>query len=155
VLSATYRQMMVRDTSGDASGYAPTYYPGTANLAEAQKLTVGLGGTVSDVTLMLVPTKTARVSGVVVDSHGRPVRQGSVMMMARNANMAMTSGGGPIRPDGTFTIGGVAPGEYVVRAMTPSQPGATPETATAAVSVNGVDLTDVRVEPTKPIIVSG
>jgi len=155
VLSATYRQMMVRDTSDDASGYAPTYYPGTANLADAQKLAVGLGGTVSDVTLMLVPTKTARVSGIVVDSQGRPVRQGSVMMMARNANMAMTSGGGPIRPDGTFTIGGVAPGEYVVRAMTPSQPGAPPETATAAVSVNGTDLTDVRVEPTRPITVSG
>src|SRR4029453_3428506 len=84
-LSASYRGqfMSVGPTTGDTSGYAVTYYPGTADIASAQKLTVGLGGSISDVTLMLVPTRTARVSGIVIDGQGRPVMQGSVMLMPR------------------------------------------------------------------------
>lgn len=156
LLSATYRQMMPATVSaGDNSGYALTYYPGTANPADAQRLAVGTGGSVSDVTLMLVPTRTARVSGIVVDAQGRPARQGSVMLMARTATVAMTSGNGPIRPDGTFTIGSVSPGDYTIRAMMPSQPGGPPETAMATVAVNGIDVTDLRVEPVRPITVTG
>src|SRR5580765_1711924 len=114
IVSASYRgpMMMIGTTSGDASGYALTYYPGTANLGDAQKLTIGVGGSVSDVTLMLVPTRTARVSGTVFDGQGRPLRQGSVMLMPRNGNMGMMTAGSSVRPDGTFTISGVAPGEY-------------------------------------------
>jgi hypothetical protein len=158
-LSASYRnyQMPIGPATGDASGYALTYYPGTPNLGDAQKFTIGLGGSVSDVTVMLVPTRTARVSGTVFDSQGRPLRQGSVMLMSRNAAMMMTSGAGPIRPDGTFAIGGVPPGEYTLRGNLPGlpSPGAPMEVATATVSVNGIDITDVRVEPARPITVSG
>jgi len=158
-LSASYRAQVISigPTTGDSSGYAVTYYPGTANLADAQKLTIGLGGSVSDVTVMLVPTRTARVSGTVFDSQGRPVKQGSVMLTARGAIGGMMSGGGMIRPDGTFTIPGVAPGEYILRGNLPGppQPGAPMQMATASVTVNGVDINDLRVEPSKPITVSG
>ena len=150
--------MSIGPTTGDSSGYAVTYYPGTANLADAQKLTIGLGGSVSDVTLMLVPTRTARVSGTVFDGQGRPLKQGSVMLMPRNPSGGMMgSGGGMIRPDGTFTISGVSPGEYTLRGNLPGppQPGVPMEMATANVTVNGIDITDVRVEPSKPITVSG
>jgi len=158
LLSASYREQMmsVGTTTGDTSGYAVTYYPGTANLADAQKLTIGLGGSVSDVTMMLVPTRTARVSGIVVDGQGRPAKQGSVMLIPRSQAFGpMGGGGGMIRPDGTFTINSVAPGEYTLRGMLPGQPGAPPDTAMASISVNGVDLTDIRLEPVKPISVSG
>lgn len=158
LLSASYRgQMMsVGTTTGDTSGYAVTYYPGTATLADAQKLTIGLGGSVSDVTMMLVSTRTARVSGIVVDGQGRPVKQGSVMLVSRNQALGpIGGGGGMIRPDGTFTINSVAPGEYTLRGMLPGQPGAPPGTVMASISVNGADLTDVRLEPVKPISVSG
>src|SRR5262249_34991177 len=99
--------------------------------------------------------RTARVSGIVLDGQGRPMKQGSVMLMARSQGSPMGGGGGMIRPDGTFTINSVSPGEYTLRAMMPPMPGAPPETATASISVNGVDLTDVRVEPTTPTPVSG
>jgi hypothetical protein len=158
-LSASYRGLMmsVGTTTGDSSGYAVTYYPGTASLADAQKLTIGLGGSVSDVTLMLVPTRTAQVSGTVFDGQGRPLKQGSVMLMPRNPAGGMMGGGGMIRPDGTFTITGVAPGEYTLRGNLPglSQPGTPMQMATANVTVNGVDITDVRVEPSKPITITG
>jgi carboxypeptidase family protein len=158
LLSAQFRgQMMsVGPITGDSSGYAVTYYPGTANVADAQKLTIGLGGSVSDVTVMLVATRTARISGTVVDKEGRPVKQGSVMLAPRNQPFGpIGGGGGMIRPDGTFTINGVAPGDYTLRGMLPGQPGAPPDTAVANISVNGIDLTDVRLEPVKPITVSG
>jgi protocatechuate 3,4-dioxygenase beta subunit len=159
LLSAAYRgQMMsIGSITGDTSGYAVTYYPGTANIADAQKLTIGVGGSVSDVTVMLVATRTARISGIVVDKQGRPAKQGSVMLVPRGQAFAgpMGGGGGMIRPDGTFTINSVAPGEYTLRGMLPGQPGAPPDTAMANVSVNGIDLTDVRVEPVNPITVSG
>ena len=107
---------------------------------------------------MLVPTRTARVSGTVFDGQGRPVKQGSVMLMPRNPSGGMmASGGGMIRPDGTFTINGVSPGEYTLRGNLPGppQPGVPMEMATANVTVNGIDITDVRVEPVRPITVSG
>src|SRR5262249_36896583 len=159
LISASYRpQMMsVGPMVGDSSGYAVTYYPGTANIADAQKLTIGRGGIVSDGTVMLVATRTARVSGTVVDGQGRPAKQGSVMLLSRSQAFGgpMGGGGGMIRPDGTFTINSVAPGEYTLRGMLPGQPGAPPDTAMATISVNGIDVTDVRLEPVKPISVSG
>jgi protocatechuate 3,4-dioxygenase beta subunit len=157
VLSATYRQMMPGPVAVmDGGGYAPTFYPSTANIADAQKLAIGMGGSISDVTVMLVPTRTALISGTVFDSQGRPARQGSVMVMGRSAGMMMISGaGGGIRPDGSFTINGVSPGEYTLRAMFPGQPGLTPDNAVANVTVNGIDLIDVRVEPPRPITVTG
>jgi protocatechuate 3,4-dioxygenase beta subunit len=156
-ISATYRQMGFGPAATDSgSGYAPTYYPGTSNIAQAQSLTVDLSGNLSDVTLMMVPTHMARITGTAIDSQGRPVRQGSVMVMSRGGAMPTMTAGGPIRPDGTFTISGVPPGEYMLRGMVgmPS-PGNPPETAVAFVTVNGDDVAGVRLEPVKPISVSG
>src|SRR5262245_16935082 len=108
---------------------------------------------------MLVPARTAHVSGIVLDGQGRPVRQGSVMLMPRSPAMGgpIGGGGGMIRPDGTFTVNGVTPGEDTPRGMVPGQgqPGMPPEAAMATISVNGIDLTDIRLEPVKPISVSG
>ena len=41
------------DDSDDRSGYAPTYYPGTPNVAEAQRVTVGLGQVINDINIAL------------------------------------------------------------------------------------------------------
>ena len=154
VLSASVRPMFGGPAMAGDVGYATTYYPGTADQAQAQRLSVGAGGGLSDVTLMLVATPTARISGVVVDDSGQLVRQGSVMVTPRGGMMISTIGG-PIRPDGTFVVNSVPPGEYVLRGMIQRGPGLPPESATATVSVNGADLTDVRLEPLKPITVSG
>ena len=115
LLSASLRDpMMMRGGVDDGRiGYAPTYYPGTANITEAQRVTLGVGTTVTDITVALVLTKTARVSGVAVDADGQPLAFGFINMTQRDlrGSLMMMSGGAQTRADGTFTLSNVVPGE--------------------------------------------
>ena len=68
------------DVDGDdRTSYAATFYPGTANISEARRLTLSVGQTLNDLSMTLVTTHTARVTGVVTDSQGRPMSLGFVM----------------------------------------------------------------------------
>jgi protocatechuate 3,4-dioxygenase beta subunit len=105
------------EVSDDRTGYAPTYYPSANSLAEAQAIRVAVAQTVSDVTIVLSPTRTATLTGIALDADGQPLRSGGVNLMPRTPGLGpMTGGGGQIRPDGTFSIPGVVPGQYVLRA---------------------------------------
>lgn len=149
--------MMVNDRSDDRTGYAPTYYPGTSDVATAQRLTVAAGQTLNDINVSLVPTQTARVSGIVLDAAGQRVRMGMVMAMPRGgAAMPMTPTVGPVGPDGTFTINGVAPGEHTLRAsLPPDASGTVGTSAVATISVSGQDVTGVQLTPAVPSALSG
>jgi hypothetical protein len=149
------------------NGYAATFYPGTADVNAAQKLNLGLSQTLTGVDIALLATRTASISGIVVDVEGRPVR-GSIQVMPRGGLVAAgTISGGPLRPDGTFTIANLAPGEYVLRAMippgssgpsgafVPPGPGARPDMAVATVTVNGEDVSGVRLTHVTPVEVNG
>ena len=109
-LSATLRNFQMGSETDDRSGYAPTYYPGSPNPETAQKITVGIGQTISDLAMTLTPTRTARVTGTALDSQGKPF-PGMVMVVQRNGGMFMSSSAARVMPDGTFTMNGVAPGE--------------------------------------------
>ncbi len=100
------------------SGYAPTYYPGTALAANAQPITVGLGETIGSIDLSLLTTRLSSISGIAIDGKGAPLSRGSVTAMDRYGSPTV-SGNGQIKPDGSFTIPGLAPGEYIVRASVP------------------------------------
>ncbi len=52
--------------SDDRTVYAPTYYPGTPSIAEAQRVTVGIGQEAQNITFNLTTVPVARVYG-----HGR------------------------------------------------------------------------------------
>ena len=104
--------------SEPSSGYASTYYPGTANVGEAQRIPLGPGQESSSADFALVPVRLARVSGIVTGSDGRPLEGASVsavplnrelsgMLMQQNARSAK---------DGSFTLSNVAPGDYTLQA---------------------------------------
>jgi hypothetical protein len=153
-LSAALRNMgpMMAD-SDDRSGYAPTYFPGTANMAEAQRVTIGLGQIVSDINMALMPTRTARIMGTAVDSRGNPMI-GMVMAMPRGESMMMMFGPpGQIRPDGSFSIGGLAPGTYVLQTQGMSGPDG--ESASTEVTLSGDDVSGIRLTGSKPSTVAG
>ena len=67
------------------TGYAPTYYPGTASSQQADRVTVGLGGEMSGITFSLLPVRTVKVSGTAVDSSGKPMAGAFVMLLADSA----------------------------------------------------------------------
>ena len=164
-VSATVAQGMIGGGGVEGeetrSGYSPTFYPGTAEMTSAQKLTLATAQTLSDIDFALVPTRLATISGVAVDSEGRPFAVGFVSIMPRGGMISFGAGGGPLRPDGTFTVPNVSPGEYLLRANAPQPPPAPgtpfepPVFSIAVVTVNGEDVTGVRLAPVVPVTISG
>jgi hypothetical protein len=77
-----------------------------------------------------------------------------VMVFQTNGGMFMGTQGGQIRPDGTFSIGGLAPGEYMIRTMGLGGPDAM-SGATAKVTLNGADIEGLRLVPTVLSTISG
>jgi hypothetical protein len=151
-LSAVLRNFQMAATE-DRSGYAPTYYPNALTPESAQKITVGLGETISDLTMTLTSARTARVSGTVVSSQGKPM-PGMIMVVQRSGNGFMSSMGGRVLPDGTFSLSGVAPGEYTLQ-TNGGMGGDDPEFASADITVAGEDLAGVALVATKPVTITG
>jgi hypothetical protein len=158
-ISATLRNVSFGADSDDRSGYAPSYFPGTANPAEAQRIRLDLGQSVSDVNIALVATRIARATGTVIDAQGRPVTSGMVMGMPRGSTGMFfgPSGNAPIRSDGTFILSGLPPGDYMLRANVGGMGfgDGTPEFATAEITVNGEDVTGVRLITAKMVTLTG
>jgi hypothetical protein len=155
-ISATLRNGfsigLVND-SADRSGYAATYFPGTGNIAGAQRLTIAAGQTLAGIDLALLPVRTARVSGVALDERGRPLAKVTIIGMQRVGFSMRSSSIAVTGADGSFVVAGLTPGEYQLRAITGAGPGS-PEAA-AVVSIDGSDITDLQLTVTKPSTLSG
>ena len=150
--------MAMNAQSDDRSGYAPTYYPGTMNSAEAAKLTLGIGQTLNDINVTLIPTRVATVTGTVVDTQGRPLSGGMVMVVQRQGTNGFSmNSGGMVRPDGSFTVNGLAPGDYTLQANGLPAAGGfdTAEFATADITVTGDDITGLRLASMRSSSVTG
>jgi protocatechuate 3,4-dioxygenase beta subunit len=152
-LSATWRATNPTN-SEDKTAYAPIYYPGTDNVAQAQRLTVAVGQQISDIVMALKPIRATRVSGTATTSDGRPM-SGSVMLMSTEGYGFNFVGSGSLR-DGNFSVNGVAPGTYTLRAQSfgPGGP-ADAEFATAKITATGDDITDLHIVGSKPSVASG
>ena len=105
--------------SDPKTGYAPTYFPGTSNGSEAQRIQLAIGQEAS-ADFSLIPVRLAKVTGTVVGSEGRPVEGASLQVMPKNSNdagMVMFPMAGSARSDrnGMFTLNNVAPGEYTLQ----------------------------------------
>lgn len=102
------------------SGYTPTYYPGTPNGSEAQKLAVAIGQEAQNIDFGLLGVRLVKVTGQVIGSDGRPMEGVSVSTTPRNAAEAgftsMIGGGARTDKNGNFTLNGVAPGDYTLNA---------------------------------------
>jgi hypothetical protein len=157
-LSATWRNTSGFNPNGSPSertAYVPIYYPGTITAGEAQRVTVSAGQQIDDLVMVLKPIKASRVSGTAIGSDGKPLTPAMIMVMQTNVGFGSMMSGAQVRPDGTFTVGGLAPGTYTLRAqrMTPMADGQ--EAATATVTVTGDDLTNVVVVAAKPTTLTG
>ena len=145
------------DVPTDRVGYGQTWYPAAADFGNAQRITVRPGETVSGVVIALSPSRTARITGSVMGADGAPQRSGMVILSSQ-VSPVFAGTNGMIRPDGTFTMNNVAPGDYTLRATvggTGSAPGQPPSFAVADVSVSGADVSGVVLQPMVPTTLSG
>jgi protocatechuate 3,4-dioxygenase beta subunit len=101
------------------SGYAPTYYPGTASGSQAQRVSLSLGQEVQSTDFGLVPVRLVSVKGTVIGSNGNPLSGVTVTPTPRNTNESgfiRIASGARTDQNGNFTLNGVAPGEYTLNA---------------------------------------
>lgn len=116
----------VTDPAGEPSGYAPTYYPGTANVNEAQRVTVAVGQEQTSVIFALIATRLVRVSGTAISSQGTPVMTGMVTLVpaaARPGGGMLQTFSGRVDGSGQFRIANVPPGRYVAQLRSPARGG--------------------------------
>jgi hypothetical protein len=139
------------DIQGEATGFAPTYAPGTSLLAEAMRVRVPRGGQAA-ADIRLIETRVYTIRGTVVSSTGEVMRTASVMVTRPDVSPMMSSYGAGIMPDGTFVIRNIPPGQYeLVANYTPPRDGAVSgpqllenvEMASARVDVGASDVDGV------------
>jgi hypothetical protein len=142
------------DESSDRSGYAPAYYPGARSPAEAQRLHLGTSQTLTEINVTVSPVHTARISGTAIDSQGEPLTGGS-LTVGQPSDSAFESIRSPVRPDGSFTVSNLVPGDYIVRVRTPGMIDGHSEFGAMRITVGGDDLTDLTLSTERPSTVTG
>jgi len=105
-------------------GYPASFYPGVAEPTEAQRIKLGVGQEVANIDFALVPARTARVSGVVLNAGGAPVANESLTL---SQEIMGPQGGFFFAPltaqtgaDGDFSVKNVWAGEYILAVRSPA-----------------------------------
>jgi protocatechuate 3,4-dioxygenase beta subunit len=141
VIAARSREVWTaRDGAAEQrTAYAPTYFPGTTNPAEARRVPVGVGQESVANDFALIPGRAATLSGTATDSSGRPLDFVVLMEQIRGDGMIGVASGGPsVRTaDGSFVIRDVLPGEYLLQAAGREQ------LARAPIAVDGADISGI------------
>lgn len=123
VISANFRGGggEVTDPAGEPSGYAPTYFPGTPNVTEAQRVRVDVSQEQNSVNFALIATRLVRITGMVIDSRGAPVTAGALALLPADtlrSGMQMPNAGARVDRNGAFRLTDVAPGRYILQTRT-------------------------------------
>jgi hypothetical protein len=144
VVSARSGDKWTIDVGGreETMGYSPTYFPGTTKVADARRISVGLGAEARATDFSLLPGRAATVSGTAFDSHGRPFPAVNLTQEVRSegGGFFATVGHAGVGTDGTFTLHDVAPGDYKLTAS--SRADTDPEVAILPIVVEGIDISD-------------
>ena len=144
VMASTRETWVVvdKDKQRTVMSFAPTYYPGSPNVATAQRVKVGVGQEVTGTDFAMAIGRVARIRGTVLDANGGPLAGARISLnqeMRGPGGMSMSSAGGATAAaDGTFTIDNVSPGEYKI--TTRGVEAASPEGATQVIVVDGGDI---------------
>jgi hypothetical protein len=159
-ISAIPQAGMFSEESNDTTGYAPTYYPTTTNVAEAQRVSVAVGEEVSGINIALQATRAVRITGTVSNSKGERIDNAFIMMIDASeaaGGMFNMRPGGRVRHDGTFTISNVTPGTYNLTVNTAMGPGGgeDAEFASVRVTVGNEDLSGISLVTSKGATITG
>ena len=113
--NTNFRFMPPGAINTEQDGFAPTYYPGTPNVAEATRISLKAGQEMSGANFALIVARMARVRGRVLTSRGEPAAGSMAMLTPAEpySGMAMmTIVNAVVDADGNFNFANVAPGRY-------------------------------------------
>lgn len=135
---------VVSDIGGERKeSWAATYHPDTVVPDEARAVTVTSGQETS-ADVALVATTMFHVSGVVHDSHGRPLTNATLALRSTDGRPGDRHRFAQLHTDGRFTVFGVLPGEYVLDVQGTAPSDKTPhEFASVPVTVRTEDVDDL------------
>jgi hypothetical protein len=151
------------ETEEERVGYLTTYYPGAVDETSAQRLRVKAGEETQGIDIRVGQARLYHVSGVAIDSKGRPVAGGNGQLMRRGAAAGSSGFFAMTDPKGQFQIRNVPPGEYRFMLRLPQnvQPFSTDtqrepvETASVPVSVGNADVDNLTVVTSLGVTVTG
>ena len=117
LIAAMGREHVSDGDAQRARGYSPRYYPGVSDASVAQRVRLAAGGSAHGVDIALTTTRTAVVSGSIVNSAGQPF-PGTVTLevSVRSGGVAIDSRSAVADANGRFVIPNVPPGDYVAKA---------------------------------------
>ena len=169
LMGATPGTAAAPTASAPKSGYASTYYPGTVNPAEAQRVTLASGQELTGADFPLIAVRLARVTGIVLNSEGRPA-EGALVTLApstRDLGLSLNMPSARTARNGTFVMNNVPPGDYTmqvrgIQIITSTQGdnmmvfraasmvgGGEAEFGSTPISVNGEDVENVMLTTSK------
>jgi protocatechuate 3,4-dioxygenase beta subunit len=145
----------------EASGYAPTYFPGVTSASDATRLKLAPAQEISGVDFQIQVVPFATVKGIVAGGAATvvliPEEGGGPTLGALGGALAALAGrGGPgrggrgvfgggmraaTRSDGSFSIQNVTPGKYTIVARAESGPNGSSRTAVQQLIVAGEEVT--------------
>jgi protocatechuate 3,4-dioxygenase beta subunit len=139
----------------EAEGFVRTCHHAATSDSEAQPLTVA-NGDPPEVEIRMRRTRLFRISGVVIDASGQIAPAASVSLVI--PERSGTSGHNIQNNGGNFSVGGIAPGEYVITAEVPYR--SDPDDRTrpvgyALVNVQSADVENLVVAMSEPPTVRG
>jgi hypothetical protein len=103
---------------GDAASKSlPVYYPGTYNPAEAVAIAVDRGRELAGMDMVVRGARGVRVFGTVTPIAGTTQRPVSLKPSVPWTIIALGNRSSTVRPDGSFELTDVPPGEYAVQAL--------------------------------------
>ena len=144
--------------AADLPGYARSYYPGTPNAGEAQFVSMGVSQDLVGIDFSMSRTRTARISGRMIDAAGQPTTGGTVQLLpsARSSSATSVPIGARILPDGQFEFANVPPGPYVIQTYRGRQNRwIEGEFASMPVNVNGTDIKDLILQSSSGSSIKG
>lgn len=153
-VQATWRRPgpMNDPNTPDRLSYPVTYFPGTTELSSAQRFTIAIGQSVTDLAMALSPIKTALVTGMVVDAEGKPLGAMMLNVMQSDGNSFTSNFGTSIRGDGSFSFV-LQPGNYTLRTMANGT--SRRDVGALVLTVGTEDITDLRIVVAPPPTISG
>ena len=152
------------ESSDGAAAYAPTYFPGTGTIAEAQRLSLTTGEEQVGLSFPLLLVRTVTVSGVVTDSTGAGLSSGFVSLrppFESSEAPQLFASATRVQAGGTFTFRNVAPGTYTLQVTSAGGsrgPGGitqAPEIAEVPIVVGVDDMRGLSVSTTRGATLTG